>query len=502
MEKVQHSKLITFPEKREEFEKIIGFDYIRAQLSPKTPFGKRYFQHIQSLKGEHLIGQLQDTQYIIQILEKNTKLCEAVENTLECIVDISQTVRRLETGEVVDEIELFELKNFVLTVQSLREQLLGFLDDKFIPPNLEDVLNLLDPEGLRMPTFYIYDLYDERLKEIRKKKRELNRASQDEEHLEISEMEIALANEEREIEEQVIARISKNLSEKVAELKNAIETVKYLDIIMTKAKLAIRFELSMPSINISENISDKLVVDKTQKSDDLRKLVIYDMFNPVLKETLQANGKRYQPVSIEIEKGVTLIVGANMSGKSVVLRTVALIQYMAQLGFFVPARHCETIYFDTIAIVTEDTQRPLSGLSSFAAEIKIIDEIYRRIRDDSSNSLNSLVLIDEPARTTNPHEGTAIVNAIVELFENVGCYALIVSHFDEINAKRRLRVKGLKNDAQFSGEITNIQDYIDYQLVEAVDDEVPKEAIRVMELLKINDEFISKAKEKIENIRD
>jgi len=41
MEKVQHSKLITFPEKREEFEKIIGFDYIRAQLSPKTPFGKK-----------------------------------------------------------------------------------------------------------------------------------------------------------------------------------------------------------------------------------------------------------------------------------------------------------------------------------------------------------------------------------------------------------------------------------------------------------------------------
>jgi len=43
MEKVQHSKLITFPEKREEFEKIIGFDYIRAQLSPKTPFGKGTF---------------------------------------------------------------------------------------------------------------------------------------------------------------------------------------------------------------------------------------------------------------------------------------------------------------------------------------------------------------------------------------------------------------------------------------------------------------------------
>ncbi len=487
MEKVQHSKLITFPEKREEFEKIIGFDYIRAQLSPKTPFGKRYFQHIQSLKGEHLIGQLQDTQYIIQILEKNTKLCEAVENTLECIVDISQTVRRLETGEVVDEIELFELKNFVLTVQSLREKLLGFLDDKFIPPNLEDVLNLLDPEGLRMPTFYIYDLYDERLKEIRKKKRELNKIHSEKDDPEGSEMEIALENEERQIEKQVIERISENLSQKATELRNAIEKVRYLDVILAKAKLAVELGLSMPSIC-------------TQEIEDARRLVICDMFNPILKEKLVAGGKRYQPVSIEIEKGVTLIVGANMSGKSVVLRTVALIQYMAQLGFFVPARVCETVYFDTIAIVTEDTQRPLSGLSSFAAEIKAIDEIYCKVKENSMNSLNSLIMIDEPARTTNPHEGTAIVNAIVELFESVECYALIVSHFDGINAKRRLRVKGLKSDVQLSGATINIQDYIDYQLIKVEGDEVPKEAIRVMELLKINDEFVNKAKEKIDEL--
>ncbi len=487
MEKVQHSKLFTFPEKREEFEKIIGFDYIRMQLNPKTPFGKRYFQHIQSLKGERLIEQLQDTQYIIQKLEKNAKLCEGVENTLECIVDISQTVHRLESSEVVDEIELFELKNFVLTVQSLRGQVSGFLDDQFIPPNLEDVLNLLDPEGLKMPTFYIYDLYDERLKEIRKKKRELNKIHSGKDDPEGSEMEIALENEEREIEKQVIERISKDLSQKATELRNAIEKVRYLDVIMAKAKLAVELELSMPSVC-------------TQEIKNARRLVIYNMFNPVLKEKLVAGGKRYQPVSIEIEKGVTLIVGANMSGKSVILRTVALIQYMAQLGFFVPACFCETVYFDTIAIVTEDAQRPLSGLSSFAAEIKAIDEIYCKVKENSMTSLNSLIMIDEPARTTNPHEGTAIVNAIVELFENVECYALIVSHFDGINTKRRLRVKGLRNDVQFLDAVKNIQDYIDYQLIEVEGNEVPKEAIRVMELLKINDEFVNKAKEKIDEL--
>ena len=135
-----------------------------------------------------------------------------------------------------------------------------------------------------------------------------------------------------------------------------------------------------------------------------------------------------------------------------------------------------------------------------AAEIKAIDEIYCKVKENSMTSLNSLIMIDEPARTTNPHEGTAIVNAIVELFENVECYALIVSHFDGINTKRRLRVKGLRNDVQFLDAVKNIQDYIDYQLIEVEGNEVPKEAIRVMELLKINDEFVNKAKEKIDEL--
>jgi len=102
-------------------------------------------------------------------------------------------------------------------------------------------------------------------------------------------MEIALENEERQIEKQVIERISENLSQKATELRNAIEKVRYLDVILAKAKLAVELGLSMPSIC-------------TQEIEDARRLVICDMFNPILKEKLVAGGKRYQPVSIEIER--------------------------------------------------------------------------------------------------------------------------------------------------------------------------------------------------------
>jgi len=477
MNTIRTSKLVVFPEKRDQFERIIGFEYVKEQLDPKTPFGRKYFYHLQPLSIEHLVEHLDDTEYMLGFLDRNARLFGEIEHVLECIIDISQTIYRLESKELLDEIELFELKNFALLIQSLREKVEDTLAKKFIPPSLDKVINLLDPEGLKMPTFYIYDLYDDRLKEIRKKKRELMKAYGADEY---SEAEIEIIEKEREIEQEILKRLSNELSECSHELKGAIEKVRYLDVIMSKAKLARSLDLSKPTIK-------KAVIEQ--------KISIFQMFNPLLKHNLEAIGKQYQPINIEIERGVTLLVGANMSGKSVVLRTVALIQYMTQLGFFVPARKCETILFDTIAIVAEDTQKPLSGLSSFAAEIKLIDEVYRKTK---KNDWNSLVLIDEPARTTNPYEGTAIVNAIVELFESINSYTLVVSHFDEINSRRRLRVKGLKTDVEFIKSISDIQDYIDYQLVQADDKEVPKEAIRVMELLNIDSEFANKAREKID----
>ena len=65
------------------------------------------------------------------------------------------------------------------------------------------------------------------------------------------------------------------------------------------------------------------------------------MFNPELRISLEAAGKRFQPVNIRLTTGPTVITGANMSGKTVLLHSVELAQYMLQFGFYIAAERAE-----------------------------------------------------------------------------------------------------------------------------------------------------------------
>ncbi len=87
-----------------------------------------------------------------------------------------------------------------------------------------------------------------------------------------------------------------------------------------------------------------------------------------------------------------------------------------------------------------DEQSELNGLSSFAAEMLNIQAIIAEARAGKK----MLVLIDEPARTTNPHEGLAIANALIDLLELLKVRALITTHYSGLKTScRKLRVKGL-----------------------------------------------------------
>ncbi|ANE41209.1 DNA mismatch repair protein MutS [Fervidobacterium ngatamarikiense] len=479
--------LKTIPSKREDFERLTGFEYIKSRLNPKTHMGQKYFKHIQPLNYERILEHFDDTAFVVRLIEREDKLIADVEHDLECILDVSRTIEKITNNEILDEIELFELKNFVLVAQEIRNKTQQVFSnhERVSLPDLEAVIDLLDPEHLRLPTFYIYDVYDERLSQIRKKKREilqLQKKNAKDDNLKESEsiedVVLQLTEQERSVENEVLERLSKKLWEFAPLLEEAIQKIRYLDIILAKAKLAIELELSKPILY--------------SKAHELQNIQITGMFNPQLKDELAKRGKTYQPVDVTIKRGVTVIVGANMSGKSVVLRTVALIQYMALLGFFVPAKRAELPFLELIALVTEDFQRPLSGLSSFASEITLIDSAYRY-----SQNTSALILIDEPARTTNPYEGTAIVNALVECFEKTKNFVVIVTHFDDVECHTRFRVKGLKEDAlkniQSVNDINDIQELMDYQLIPDDGKTVPKEAIRVMDLLGVSKDIVSQA---------
>jgi DNA mismatch repair ATPase MutS len=140
----------------------------------------------------------------------------------------------------------------------------------------------------------------------------------------------------------------------------------------------------------------------------------------------------------------------------------------------------------------------MNGLSSYASEIIKISNILTDCRQREL-----LVLIDEPARTTNPVEGKALVQAIIKILEQCPSFTLITTHYSGLGAScRRLRVKGFVEDmTDIPLTPQSINRFIDYSLTEDQSDNVPHEALRIAAILNCDSEMISLAKESIESIK-
>ena len=165
---------------------------------------------------------------------------------------------------------------------------------------------------------------------------------------------------------------------------------------------------------------------------------------------------------------------------------------MVQFGFFVPAAEASAPLFEDVVFCIGDEQNEMNGLSSFASEIiKISDTVTR------ASSERLLILIDEPARTTNPIEGKAIVQAVATMLEREHSSTLITTHYSQLGLScRRLRVKGFVEgmaDIPLSPE--NINRFMDYSLLPDDSDEVPKEALRIAAILQCNSELLNTAQQ-------
>ena len=183
-----------------------------------------------------------------------------------------------------------------------------------------------------------------------------------------------------------------------------------------------------------------------------------------------------------------------MAGKTVLLKSVGTAQVMAQCGMFVPAGEAVVTLVDDVVTSIGDDQDEMNGLSSYASEIIKISNILQRCRKEIL-----LVLIDEPARTTNPVEGKALVQAIAAILEHEASVTLITTHYSGLGVQcRRLRVKGfVEGMADVPITPQNINLFIDYSLDEDENDNVPQEALRIADILGCDREMTSLAREKI-----
>ncbi len=429
---------------------------------------------------------------MISSLNKNKVVYENIQYEFCKVKNIKNTIIRLENKNVLDELELFEIKNFAINVNKIMKYYLQLnINVDYINfKSLDKIVKLLDPDDLKLTTFQIYGAYSKRLLRIRQNKLNVEKEIFSSTDIEIIEK---LKKKRLEIviqEDQEVLKIRKALTEELynylIDIKENIKNIGKLDLLIAKADLAIKYNAIKPSIN-EEN-----------------KIYFKDLVNPNLQKLLDSQGKQYIPISIEIDKKITIISGANMGGKSVSMKTIALNLYLFQCGFFVFANEADLCILDFIYLVSDDMQDINKGLSTFGAEIIKLKEITKliKIRD-------GFIALDEFARGTNPVEGRLLLKSICEYFKQYNSISLISTHLDDIDISdvdyyqviglKNVNFEGLKRQIDLkigrdksSTGVKILQEYMDYRMEKvSKETKVPKDAINICKLLGLDNEIIN-----------
>ncbi len=154
--------------------------------------------------------------------------------------------------------------------------------------------------------------------------------------------------------------------------------------------------------------------------------------HPVIEKQLKI-GEKYIPNDVYLdneEQQVMIITGPNMSGKSALLRQVALITLMAQIGCYVPAKSAVIGLVDKIFTRVGASDNLSQGESTFMVEMTETASILNNLSD------RSLVLMDEIGRGTSTYDGISIAWSIVEHLHNspsTRAKTLFATHYHELN---------------------------------------------------------------------
>jgi dsDNA-specific endonuclease/ATPase MutS2 len=467
---------------------ISGLRYMFDKLDLKSGLAHRILLSSPFLiNSEDVLHQLQQVKQTVNTLnlQQNRAILEKVSIKISQVRDIAGTIKNIQQRLTLNDIELFEVKGFALLANDIRELVTPF---KFLYeqlPDLENVIHILDPEGNRIPPFYINNFFAPELGELRKKligiEFQLEDSEDNTDNKQLQKQSDELRNKITEIEDRVRQDISDKLYNFSSALYTALSGIGNIDILIAKAKQAIAEKLVLPEVE-GDITSYK------------------GLFYPQLKATLEQEKKRYQPIDVDIHKGTCLITGANMAGKTVLLKTLALSQALCQYGFFVPATSAKIALVEQILFSITDEQSELSGLSSYASEMLKVNRIVQQ----GKKQRRLLVLIDELARTTNPTEGRAIVSAVANILDGCNAKTVITTHYSGLSTQcRKLRVKGfMEKSKDASITVKNIGDYIDYSLIEDDGVNVPHEALRIAQILGIDADILSEASKQLDLGKD
>lgn len=170
-------------------------------------------------------------------------------------------------------------------------------------------------------------------------------------------------------------------------------------------------------------------------------IMIEDGRHPVVEKMITA--ERFVPNTIKLDnqnQQILIITGPNMAGKSTVLRQVAQVVLMAQMGSFIPAASATISITDRIFTRVGALDNLSHGQSTFMVEMEETANILNNATD------KSLVIMDEIGRGTSTFDGLSIAWAVAEYLhdlKNKGVKTLFATHYHELTelAQTKPRVK-------------------------------------------------------------
>mgnify|MGYP001020982986 FL=1 len=230
-------------------------------------------------------------------------------------------------------------------------------------------------------------------------------------------------------EKREVERILWELSQKLMPYTNSLHQNHYvlarLDVVNAKALYANEIKATEPIIDRQNHVA------------------LWKAWHPLLdREKAVANdiilGEEYQAI---------VITGPNTGGKTILLKTVGVIQLMAQMGLYIPAGENSRVgIFTEIFADIGDEQSIEQNLSTFSSHMSNIVSILKQIND------KSLLLIDEIGSGTDPQEGSSLAIAILDYIASKQSYVIASTHYPELKAYGYDRPKTINASMEFDGD--------------------------------------------------
>ncbi len=230
-------------------------------------------------------------------------------------------------------------------------------------------------------------------------------------------------------EKREVERILWELSQKLMPYTNSLHQNHYvlarLDVVNAKGQYANEIKATEPIIDRQNHVA------------------LWKAWHPLLdREKAVANdiilGEEYQAI---------VITGPNTGGKTILLKTVGVIQLMAQMGLYIPAGENSRVgIFTEIFADIGDEQSIEQNLSTFSSHMSNIVSILKQIND------KSLLLIDEIGSGTDPQEGSSLAIAILDYIASKQSYVIASTHYPELKAYGYDRPKTINASMEFDGD--------------------------------------------------